>query len=94
MRFTYDSDADAANIFLKDVVAPGELVRGTACNTQQEDTSLALSFNERNELVCIEILGARKLLPPELLMGDQRLCSDQLHHGDDNPETPPAPVKW
>jgi uncharacterized protein YuzE len=68
MNFRYDAQADAAYIRLI-AIGPGS-VADTVCVADEfpelrGDVNLDLDRNGR--LVGIEIMGARRLLPPELL---------------------------
>lgn len=65
MRLTHDPQADAAYIYLKDI-RPGEVVDTIPC-LHSADHSINLDYNEKGQLVGIEILGARKAIPAEAL---------------------------
>lgn len=74
LRLAYDADANAAYIYVKDALAPGEVIRSEVCDVDIKETAIVLQFDAEDRLVGIEILGARKLLPREVL-------------GDDTPRT-------
>ena len=67
MRITYDSDADAAYVYLKDRIAFGEVVRTELCDVEIQEGAVILGFDSHRKLVGIEILGAGKLLNHETL---------------------------
>jgi len=67
VHLAYDSEANAAYIYMKDQIAAGEIVRSEVCDVAIEETAVILQFDAKDCLVGIEILGARKLLPKELL---------------------------
>jgi uncharacterized protein YuzE len=62
----YDSDADAAKINLVSVQA-GEVEKSHVCDIELTDCSVVLDFDAKNHLVGIEILGASRLLPKQML---------------------------
>jgi uncharacterized protein YuzE len=66
-RVTYDPEANAAFIYLKKAIGPGEVARTHMCDVQVEQGAIILSFDSVGMLVGIEILGATKLLSPEVL---------------------------
>lgn len=57
MKITFDKEADAAYIYLKEKINDGEVVRTISIN---ED--ITLDFNSDNKLVGIEVLNASKNL--------------------------------
>jgi uncharacterized protein YuzE len=66
-RITYDPVANAAHIYVKDRIESGELVRTRPCKLDLDAASAILGFDSEGMLILIEILGARKLLSPEIL---------------------------
>jgi uncharacterized protein YuzE len=66
-RITYDAEANAAFIYLKREIGPGEVARTHMCDVQVDQGAIILSFDPAGVLIGIEILGAAKLLPPEVL---------------------------
>lgn len=58
MKATYDKDADAAYIYVKDTVAKGEIK-----NTISLNENIILDFDKQQKLVGIEILSASKVIP-------------------------------
>lgn len=67
MRLTYDPDADAAFVYLVDQIGAGGAPRSMMCDLEIEQGAVILLFNEDEELVALEVLGASRLLPEEIL---------------------------
>ena len=66
MKITYDENADAAYIYLKDI-PPGGVKKTYPCDPNEINGMINLDFDENNILVGIEVLDASKKLPPDLL---------------------------
>ena len=66
VELIHDSDADAAKINLVSVQAGG-VERSHVCDIEMADCSVVLDFDAKDHLVGIEILGASKLLPEQML---------------------------
>jgi uncharacterized protein YuzE len=66
MRITYDPVADAAYIYLTERPA-GVEGKQTVVDTFVENSAVIAEFNEASQLVGIEVLGASRGLPPEVL---------------------------
>ena len=66
LAFRYDKEADAAYIQLHPI-APGEVARTEVADLELVSAAINLDFDSEGRLVGIEILGARRILPPELL---------------------------
>lgn len=58
MKVTYDKDADAAYIYLKDKIDKGEVK-----NTISMNDNVILDFDSNKKLIGIEILSASKVIP-------------------------------
>jgi uncharacterized protein YuzE len=74
MRTTYDSWADAAYIYLREIEPGG--VKETVMCVGPDDTaagSVNLDFDHEGKLVGIEILRASRSLPKEFLGDAERL---------------------
>ena len=71
VRISYDPDSDAAMIFLTGDIAPGGAPRSAMCDLEVQEAAVILLLSEADRLVGIEVLGASKLLPPELLAGGE-----------------------
>jgi uncharacterized protein YuzE len=73
MRITYDSQADAAYIYLTEI-EPGGVTSGSTLNRHMEmASSVNCDFNAADQLVGIEVLGASRVLPSEVLARAERL---------------------
>ena len=63
-----DSLGDVAYIYLRHPIERGEIVRAELANVFTPDgTRIVLGFDEYDRLLSVEVVGATKLLPPELL---------------------------
>jgi uncharacterized protein YuzE len=62
---TYDSDADAAYIYLEHPIAPGAAEAVATFDTNQGMFNLDLNAN--GQILGLEIIGAREHLPPAIL---------------------------
>lgn len=70
IRVNYDRDADAASIKLVNEIEPGRVQRSVPCDDDIINGAVILDFDAAERLVSIEVLGASRVLPPELLQGD------------------------
>lgn len=70
MKITYDDSADAAYIYLAD---NGEQKVANTHPYDIEGGSIALDFDGEGRMLGIEILQAKRLLPPEVLEKALRL---------------------
>ncbi|WP_238013216.1 DUF2283 domain-containing protein [Dactylosporangium sp. AC04546] len=66
---TYDSEADAAYIYLEHPVAPGAAVQNALFDA--ELGMFNLDLNADGHILGLEIIGARAHLPPALLQAIQ-----------------------
>ena len=66
MRVTYDRSADAAYIYLIPIKT-GEVTKTYPCDPAEISGMINLDFNAANELIGVEVLGASKRLPSQLL---------------------------
>jgi uncharacterized protein YuzE len=64
MRIEYDQEADAAYVYLVDKIKDGEAKKTIVLN---ED--IILDFNDKDKLLGIEILNAKKILNEKSLVG-------------------------
>lgn len=62
MRMTYDESADAAYIYLVDVISRGEVAQTRFCDVYFEHGSVQLDLDTQGRLIGIEILGAKNVL--------------------------------
>ena len=67
MRITFDREVDAAYIYLADI-PPGGVADSYNCPPRRVGGILNLDFDSDHRLVGIEVLGASKRLPSELLV--------------------------
>ena len=58
MKVTYDKEADAAYIYLKDKIDKGEIK-----DTISMNENIILDFDSKKKLIGIEILSASKITP-------------------------------
>ena len=58
MKVTYDKQADAAYIYLKDQISKGEVK-----DTISMNENIILDFDSNKKLIGIEILSASKVVP-------------------------------
>jgi uncharacterized protein YuzE len=66
MKITYDKNTDAAYIYLTEISAGG-VKKTYPCDPAEVKGMINLDFNPEGILVGIEVLGASKKLPKELL---------------------------
>lgn len=68
MKFTYDSEADAAYLQIVENIAAGEASRQVQV-PEDEDIpgQFILDFNEEGKLLRVEILFASTVLPSEMI---------------------------
>ena len=76
MRITFDPEADAAYIYVKDHLGFGEVVETHMCDVEVKEGAIILAFDEAGLLVGVEILGARKLLSEGVLEAAERKGSE------------------
>ncbi len=67
MKVTYDPSVDAAYIALVHI-GPGDAKSTYKCHPKKIGGMLNLDFDANGRLIGIEVVGALKLLPPELLI--------------------------
>jgi uncharacterized protein YuzE len=67
MKVKYDPVADAAYISLADVIRPGAVTQTYPCDPAEVNGIINLDFDAKSRLIGIEIVGAKKRLPPEVL---------------------------
>ena len=72
MRATYDPAADAAYVYLCEIV-PGEAVKQKIIGVGERG-EIILDFDRKGRLLGIEILGASLISPEALLAEAKRLC--------------------
>lgn len=67
MRMKYDGDADAAFIYFVEQVPPGGVARSEMCDLEVSEGAVILLLDEDDRVLGIEVLGASRLLPPQVL---------------------------
>lgn len=67
MRITYDRSADAAYIYIVDVIAAGGVDRTVPVDPVEVGGMINLDFNVEGHLLGIEVLDASTYLPAEVL---------------------------
>jgi len=67
LELLHDSDADAAKINFVDVIQAGGVEKSHVCDIELANCSVVLDFDAADHLVGIEILGASRLLPEQVL---------------------------
>jgi uncharacterized protein YuzE len=69
MRTTYDSDADAAYIYLAEEIGAGGVAKTVAVDPTGVGGMIHLDFDRQGHLIGVEILDASSFLPPDVLGG-------------------------
>ncbi len=67
LTFTYDEESDAAYIYMKYPIGRGEVVRTGSNQDLPSMTSITFDYDKHDKLIGIEILGATRVLPSNLL---------------------------
>lgn len=67
MRLTYDPEADAAFLYIVDQIKPGQASRSEMCDLEIREGAVILVLDADERLLGIEILGASRLVPSEIL---------------------------
>jgi uncharacterized protein YuzE len=67
MKVTYDRVADAAYIRLRTEIRFGQVAKQYHCDPGEVRGMINLNFDSEGQLLGIEILDAKRLLPKELL---------------------------
>lgn len=70
IKATYDKNANAAYIYLKEKIYPGE-VKKTGLFDSYKDEMINLDFDKNDNLIGIEIIDAKTVLPKNFLDSDQ-----------------------
>ncbi|GAA2818262.1 DUF2283 domain-containing protein [Kitasatospora sp. CM 4170] len=69
MRISCDPEADAAMIYLVDLIKPGEAVEQVVVDDVPGPGELVLDFDASGRILAIEVIGASRLLPEGLVAG-------------------------
>jgi uncharacterized protein YuzE len=67
LELLHDADADAARINFVDAIQAGGVEKSHVCDIELANCSVVLDFDAADHLVGIEILGASRLLPEQVL---------------------------
>lgn len=67
MLIRYDAVANAVYIYLEDDILAGSAVKTYPCNPLEVDGMINLDFDRDGRLIGVEVLDARKMLPPEVM---------------------------
>ena len=67
VAISFDHEADAAYVYLKESRQRGDVARTRFCNIELKDAAINVDFDQDGRVVGFEILGASKLLPQNLL---------------------------
>ena len=67
IEITFDPEADAAYILLKDRREKRFAQRTRFCNIELRDAAINVNFDADGHINGIELLGGRQLLPPSLI---------------------------
>lgn len=67
MRFTYDPEADAAFVYIVGHIDPGQVARSEMCDLEIREGAVILVLDADERLLGIELLGASRLVPAEVL---------------------------
>lgn len=67
VELIHDSDADAAKINFGGAIQRGRVMKSHVCDIELANCSVVLDFDAEDHLVGIEILGASRLLPEQML---------------------------
>lgn len=73
MRLTYDEVADAAYVYLVDVIGAGEVARTAASMLELDRAFIAFDFDADGKVLGIEILGASRVLAPETIRAAEQI---------------------
>jgi uncharacterized protein YuzE len=71
VRITYDPEADAVFIYLTEI-PPGGAAASAVLDRYMDNASVIAVFNDANQLVGVEVLGASRGLPPDVLASAER----------------------
>ncbi|MCE3233615.1 MAG: hypothetical protein K0R98_1872 [Rickettsiaceae bacterium] len=67
MKITYDKEANAAYILIKENILPGEVKKTYCCNVNDVNGFINLDFDKNGKLIGVEVLDAKSKLPEEAL---------------------------
>ena len=67
VRVKYDPEADAAFVYIGDDIPPGGAPESHVCDLEVKNAAVILLLSPDRRLVGLEVLGASRLLPSEVL---------------------------
>jgi uncharacterized protein YuzE len=67
VRFTYDPEADATFVYIVDQINPGQAARSEMCDLEIREGAVILVLDAGERLLGIELLGASRLVPADVL---------------------------
>jgi uncharacterized protein YuzE len=67
VRVSFDPEADAAYVWLREGSERGRVARTAFCDIELHNAAINVDFDDQGRVVGFEILGARQLLPQSLL---------------------------
>jgi uncharacterized protein YuzE len=73
LRVTYDGSVNAAYIYLKHPIEPGEAAKTYCCDEGKVGGMINLDFDAEGKLIGIEVLFASHMLPKKLLDAAERI---------------------
>lgn len=71
MKMTYDPEADSALVYLVERIDPGDAPGSLMCDLEVREGAVVLLLDVEHRVLGFEILGASRLLPPEVLRSAQ-----------------------
>jgi uncharacterized protein YuzE len=71
MKISYDQASDAATIYIVDEIGHAGAPRSVMCDLEVRDGAVILMLSDDDRLVGIEVLGASRVLPVEVLRAAQ-----------------------
>jgi uncharacterized protein YuzE len=77
MKISYDPSTDAAYVYLVSTIEPGGVSTTYCCDPLKINGQIHLDFDASGRLVGIEVLGASRKLPADLL----KQAEPMIHSG-------------
>jgi uncharacterized protein YuzE len=68
VRISYDHASDAATIYFVDAIGQGGAPHSAMCDLEVREGAVILLLSNDNRLLGIEVLGASRILPREVLL--------------------------
>jgi uncharacterized protein YuzE len=67
VRVSYDPEADAGYVYLREDSERGRVARTAFCDIELQNAAINVDFDDQGRVAGFEILGARQVLPESLL---------------------------